>query len=148
MIRADDGGSAFLRNVGNTVQAVSHRLLSRRPGFAPRLIHGGFVVDKVTLGKVLHRVLQFSPVSIIPPLLHIHSRIICGKDERPVRDPTLRGHSLIPSQVSQANCTQQVGNWGPQMLLSSRTGCFAVDSNMKTHFLLMFCTMRSMSLAR
>jgi hypothetical protein len=30
----------------------------------------GFVVDKVALGQFFHRVLQFSPVSFIPPLLH------------------------------------------------------------------------------
>jgi branched-subunit amino acid transport protein len=30
------------------------------------------VVDKVALGQVFLRVLQFSPASIIPPLLHIH----------------------------------------------------------------------------
>jgi hypothetical protein len=29
----------------------------------------GFVVDKVALGQVFLRVLQFSPVNIIPPLL-------------------------------------------------------------------------------
>jgi hypothetical protein len=32
----------------------------------------GFVVDKVALGQVFLRVLQFSPANIIPPLLHIH----------------------------------------------------------------------------
>jgi hypothetical protein len=32
----------------------------------------GFVVDKVALGQVFLRVLRFSPVTIIPPLLHIH----------------------------------------------------------------------------
>jgi hypothetical protein len=30
----------------------------------------GFVVDKVTLGQVFPRVLRFSPVSLIPPVLH------------------------------------------------------------------------------
>jgi hypothetical protein len=29
-------------------------------------------VDKVALGEVFHRVVRFYPVSIIPPLLHIH----------------------------------------------------------------------------
>ena len=32
----------------------------------------GFVVDEVALGQILPPVLQFSPVSIIPPLLHTH----------------------------------------------------------------------------
>jgi hypothetical protein len=30
----------------------------------------GFVVDKVALGQVFLRVLRFSPVNFIPPLLH------------------------------------------------------------------------------
>jgi branched-subunit amino acid transport protein len=47
-------------------------LLSRKPGFTPGLIHVGFVVDRVALGQVFLRVLQFSPANIIPPLLHIH----------------------------------------------------------------------------
>jgi hypothetical protein len=42
------------------------------PEFAPGSIHEGFVVDKVALGQVFLRVLQFYPVSIIPPLLHIN----------------------------------------------------------------------------
>jgi hypothetical protein len=33
-------------------------------------VHVGFVVDKVALGQVFPRVLQFYPVSFIPPLLH------------------------------------------------------------------------------
>jgi len=32
----------------------------------------GFVVDVVGLGQVFLPVLRFSPVSIIPPLLHAH----------------------------------------------------------------------------
>jgi hypothetical protein len=30
----------------------------------------GFVVDNMALGQVFRRVLQFSPVSFIPPMLH------------------------------------------------------------------------------
>jgi hypothetical protein len=30
----------------------------------------GFVVDKVALGQVLPRVLLFSPVNLIPPVIH------------------------------------------------------------------------------
>jgi hypothetical protein len=47
-------------------------LSPRRPGFAPGSIHVGFMVDSVALGQVFLRVLRFSPVNIIPPLLHIH----------------------------------------------------------------------------
>ena len=42
----------------------------RRPRFDPGLVYVGFVVDKVALGQVFPRVLRFSPVNIIPPVLH------------------------------------------------------------------------------
>jgi hypothetical protein len=42
----------------------------RRPGFNPGSVHVGFVVDKVALGQVFPRVLRFSPVSFIAPVLH------------------------------------------------------------------------------
>jgi hypothetical protein len=48
----------------------------RRPGFTPRSVHLGFMVDIVALGQILPRVLRFSPVSVILLLLHIHSCII------------------------------------------------------------------------
>jgi hypothetical protein len=41
------------------------------PGFAPRSVHVGFVVDKVTLEQVFLRVLRVSPVNIIPPSFSI-----------------------------------------------------------------------------
>jgi hypothetical protein len=42
-------------------QAVSRRPLTAGPGFDPRPVHVGFVVDKVALGQVFPRVLRFSP---------------------------------------------------------------------------------------
>jgi hypothetical protein len=42
---------------------------SRRPPTAES-VHVGFVVDKVALGQVFPRVLRFSPVNFIPPVLH------------------------------------------------------------------------------
>jgi hypothetical protein len=36
----------------------------------PGPVHVGFVVDKVALGQVFPRVLRFSPVNFISPLLH------------------------------------------------------------------------------
>jgi hypothetical protein len=42
----------------------------RRPGFDPGSVRVVFVVDKVALGQVFPRVLRFSPVSFIPPVLH------------------------------------------------------------------------------
>jgi len=50
-------------------------LSSWRTGFNARPLYVGFVVDEVALGKVLPRVLSFSTVSIIPPVLSIHSSI-------------------------------------------------------------------------
>ena len=43
-----------------------------RPGINPTAVYVRFVVDKVATGQILLRVLQDSPVSIIPPLVHIH----------------------------------------------------------------------------
>jgi hypothetical protein len=60
-------------------QAVSSWLLT-----ADTRACGGFVLNKVTLGQVFLRVLRFSPVNIISLLLHIHSCIIWGMDNRPV----------------------------------------------------------------
>jgi hypothetical protein len=48
-------------------QEVSRQPFTADTGFEPGSIHFGFVVDKVALGQVFLRVLQFSPVNIIPP---------------------------------------------------------------------------------
>jgi hypothetical protein len=53
-------------------------------GFAPREVKVGLAVYKVAPGQVFSEVLRFSPVSIIPPLLHINWRVICGMDNGPV----------------------------------------------------------------
>jgi hypothetical protein len=45
-------------------------LSPRRPVFDPGSVHVGFVVNKVALGQVLPRVLRFSPLNFIPPVLH------------------------------------------------------------------------------
>ena len=45
-------------------------LSSRRPGFGPRSIPVGFVVDEVALQQVSVGMLRFYPVDIIAPLLH------------------------------------------------------------------------------
>jgi hypothetical protein len=54
--------------------------------FAHKAVHVESVVDKVALGEVFLRVLQFSPDNIIPLLLHTHS-------------------CLIPSQQQHVTCT-------------------------------------------
>jgi hypothetical protein len=48
------------------------RLVAGLSLLRPGSIQVGFVVDKVALDQVFLRVLRFSPVNIIPPLLHIH----------------------------------------------------------------------------
>jgi hypothetical protein len=48
----------------------------RRPGFDPGSVHVGFVLDKVTLGQVFPRVLRFSLVTLIPPVLHYTEKLI------------------------------------------------------------------------
>jgi hypothetical protein len=42
----------------------------RRPGFDPGSVHVGFWVDKVALGQGFPRVLRFSPLNFILPVLH------------------------------------------------------------------------------
>jgi hypothetical protein len=52
------------------IRSLVAGLSARRPGFAPRSIHVGFVVGKVALGQVFLRVLRCSPDNIIPPSLY------------------------------------------------------------------------------
>jgi hypothetical protein len=50
-------------------------LSPRRRGFDPSSFRVRFVVEKMTLGWVLSKKPQFSPVSVIPPMLHIHHHL-------------------------------------------------------------------------
>jgi hypothetical protein len=45
-------------------------LSPQRPEVDPGSVHVGFLVNKVALGQVFPRVLWFSPVNFIPPVLH------------------------------------------------------------------------------
>jgi hypothetical protein len=64
------------KQVTNKTRAVPwlRRLVAglspRRHGFDPGSVHVGFVVDNVALGQVSPRVLRFSPVNFIPPVLN------------------------------------------------------------------------------
>jgi hypothetical protein len=53
-------------------QAVFAGLSPQRPEFDPRSVHVKSVVQKVTLVHICIQVLLFSPVTTIPPMLHIH----------------------------------------------------------------------------
>lgn len=44
--------------------------LPQRPYFAPRAVHMGLVLEKVAPDRKFSKVLRFSPVSTIPPLLY------------------------------------------------------------------------------
>jgi hypothetical protein len=52
---------------------VAAGISSRGSGFDLRSVRVRFMVDKVGLGQVFLQVLQFYPVSIIPPMFHILS---------------------------------------------------------------------------
>ena len=46
-----------------------------KPKVDPKSVHMGFVVDKVALGQVLFQMPQFSPVTVLSPMLCIHSSV-------------------------------------------------------------------------
>ena len=46
------------------VQLVVHRFLTRDTRFGPQIVHMGLVVDRVTVGQVLLRVILYSSVGI------------------------------------------------------------------------------------
>jgi hypothetical protein len=51
--------------------------------------------EQTALAQVSLRVLPLLPVSIIPPLLHIYSRIIWGWTMGPLAVAVTQNHSLI-----------------------------------------------------
>jgi hypothetical protein len=57
-----------LHGIGNIQKILDSKL--KYNSFNPGSIHVGLVVDKVALGQVFTQVLQFCPVSFIPPVLH------------------------------------------------------------------------------
>ena len=56
----------------NIVRMDYRRLSPRGPEFDPRSVHMRYVMDKVALGQISVPVLLFSPVSIVPLVLHPH----------------------------------------------------------------------------
>jgi hypothetical protein len=75
---------SMLKRSGNYIYRMAvpwlRRLVAglspRRSGFDPGSVHVGFVVDKVALGQVFPRVLRFSPVNFIPPVLYYAENLI------------------------------------------------------------------------
>jgi hypothetical protein len=72
-------------------------LSPRRPGFRPGSVHVGFVVDKVTLGQVFLRVLRFSPVNFIPPVLHFT-----------VKRRTVHLHHRVAQKALRLRCVRSI----------------------------------------
>jgi hypothetical protein len=78
--------------------AVSRRLLIAEARVRAQVRPCGIFMGKVALEQVSLRVLRFPPVSVIPPLFHIHLCVIWGMNKGPVSGQVSQGHSLIPSQ--------------------------------------------------
>jgi hypothetical protein len=81
-------------------QAVSRWLRIAEVRVRARSVRVGFVVDRVAQGQVFLRVL-FSPVSIIPPLLHTHLSSpleVCDSPEQAAHYHTL-GPKLGATQL-------------------------------------------------
>jgi hypothetical protein len=73
-------------------QAVSRWPLTAEARFASVPVHVGIMVDKVALGQAFLRDLRFSPVNIIPPLLHTHlspPHQVCDSPDQAARYHTL-----------------------------------------------------------
>jgi hypothetical protein len=84
-------------------QAVRPCPLTAKAGFASVLVHVGSVVEKLAQGQVFSRVLRFSPVTIIPPLLHIHlspPHEVCNSPDQPGHYHTV-GPTIGASSLAQ-----------------------------------------------
>jgi hypothetical protein len=51
----------------------SHKLLTQKAWVLSQSNPRGFIVNRVAMGQVFLRVLQFTPLSIVPPILYTHS---------------------------------------------------------------------------
>jgi hypothetical protein len=82
----------WLYHEGILSLTVSLRLLTAEARFRDQVSPCRTCGDKVALGQVFLPVLRFSPVNIIPSLLHIHSFHL-GDGQRALRGPF---HSVSP----------------------------------------------------
>jgi hypothetical protein len=81
---------------------------ARKPriGFDPGSVREGFVVEKVALGQISPRVLRFSPVTSIPPVLHSlgKDKIYSTAWERTKNTPQLgKGQKILHSLGKDKN---------------------------------------------
>jgi len=83
--------------LGCLVASVSMRWL----GFNPKPVNVRSMVDKATMAKGFLQLLQFSPVSIPPPMLHrpvssnYHRRYISLATDSPLKNPSLFHQSPV-----------------------------------------------------
>jgi hypothetical protein len=75
----------------------------RRHSFAPRSVYVGFVIDKVALEQIFSE--SFSPVYIIPPVLHINSCVI-----QVMYRELLRGEVSQITVLLHRNCNKIINN--------------------------------------
>jgi branched-subunit amino acid transport protein len=61
------------------------------------------VVDEVALGQIFRRILRFSPVSVIAPLLHIDLCTFCRVNNGPVISGPIstetQSHSIVTIKI-------------------------------------------------
>ena len=67
-------------------EAVDRRSLSVEAQFHPRPIHTRFVVGKVALKHLFSKSFAAFPVSVSPPVLHIHAFICHRRNIKPTID--------------------------------------------------------------
>jgi hypothetical protein len=105
-----------------------------RPGFTPRLAHAGSVVDLSDTEKGFLWALQFSPISIIPVLPHIHSCIMWMSDSKPVSSHSSK-QTVIPPHNNKHNyrytytCTCTHIYTGVYMHVCTRTHTERLEKN-------------------
>lgn len=95
LIEAAVGSSDMLLNIYQATLRLVTGLSPRRPGFNPGPIHFGFVINKLASVQVFLQVLQLSPLTINPQMLHIHITLICHG-----RHTNLATDSLVKQNTS------------------------------------------------
>jgi len=86
-------------SIRSTIRAVSRRTVTAEARFRSQ-VSLTFVVDRVALGQVFMPVLRFSPVSIVPPMLHTQLHPACCSYQH---------KQTKPGNLSKQQCS--FGNW-------------------------------------
>jgi len=85
-------------------------LLTRRPGFKPDVLYMRFLVYKASLRKAFLRVLRYTVVQIIPPMLHKHLNLQIHSQKTTwakLKNPGIKVVLLLkPGAFVKENCFQ------------------------------------------